>query len=149
MSKYLNLNSRSAVHHSYIASNFTYCPLIWHFCGRTNDAKLGKIQERSLRILFKEDTSPYEDLLPNTGLSTLLFNRLKCLLLETFNPSDAECLHGIVMFGISRICIRSANFVWQIGECSGNQSRQMLRELLSAHKQLIISFQSFWLFVWP
>ena len=54
-----------------------------------------------------------------------------------------------VMFGIFRICIRSANFVWQIGECSGNHSMWMLRELLSAHRRSIVSFQSFWLFVWP
>ena len=57
--------------------------------------------------------------------------------------------YHIVMFGIFRICIRSANFVWQIGECSGNHSMWMLRELLSAHKRSIVSFQSFWLFVWP
>ena len=30
-----------------------------------------------------------------------------------------QCFYDIVMFGI---CIRSANFVWQIGECSGNHS---------------------------
>ena len=84
ISKYLNLNSRRSIHHSFIASNFSYCPLVWHFCGKTNNAKLEKIQERSLRILCKDYTSSYEELLRNTGLSTLLLNRLKCLLLETF-----------------------------------------------------------------
>ena len=81
--KYLNLNSRRAIHHSFIASNFGYCPLVWHFCGKTINAKLEKFQERSLRILCKYYTSSYEELLRNTGLSTLLLNRLKCLLLET------------------------------------------------------------------
>ena len=98
ISKYLNLNSRRAIHRSFIASNFSYCPLVWHFCGKTNNAKLEKIQERSLRILCKDYTSSYEELLRNTGISTLLLNRLKCLLLETFKTIrhiNAECLHGI------------------------------------------------------
>ena len=80
ISKYHNLTSRRAIHHSFIASNFSYCPLVWHFCVKTNNAKLEKIQERSLRILCKDYTSSYEELLRNTGLSTLLLNRFKCLL---------------------------------------------------------------------
>ena len=38
ISKYLNQNYRQAIHHSFIASNFSYCPLVWHFCGKTNNA---------------------------------------------------------------------------------------------------------------
>ena len=96
ISNYLNLNSRRAIHHSFIASNFSYCPLVCHFCGKTNNAKLKKIQERSLRIQCEDYTSSYEELLRNTGLSTWLLNRLK--LLETFKTIrhiNAECLHGI------------------------------------------------------
>ena len=57
ISKYLNPNSRRAIHHSFIASNFSYCPLVCHFCGKTNNAKLEKIQERSLLILCNDYTS--------------------------------------------------------------------------------------------
>ena len=98
ISKYLNPNSRRTIHHSFVASNFSYCPLVWHFCGKTNNAKLEKIQERSLRIMCNDYTSSYEDLLRNTGLLTLLLNRLRCMHLETFKSAlrlNAECLHGI------------------------------------------------------
>ena len=114
ISKYLNLNSRRAIHHSFIASNFSYCPLVWHFCGKTNNAKLEKIQERSLRILCKDYTSSYEELLRNTGLSTLLLNRLKCLLLETFKTIrhiNAECLHGIFKTHVVPYELRTKNLV--------------------------------------
>ena len=40
ISKYLN--SRCTIHHSFIVSNFSYCPLVWHFCGKTNNAKTRK-----------------------------------------------------------------------------------------------------------
>ena len=114
ISKDLNLNSRWAIHHSFIASNFSYCPLVWNFCGKTNNAKLEKIQERSLRILCKDYTSSYEELLRNTGLSTLLLNRLKCLLLETFKTIrhiNAECLHGIFKTHVVPYELRTKNLV--------------------------------------
>ena len=112
ISKYLNENSRRAIHHSFIASNFSYCPLVWHFCGKSNNAKLEKIQERSLRILCNNYTSSYEDLLCNTGLSTLLLNRLKCILLETFKSTkhlNAECLHGIFKTHVVPYDLRTTN----------------------------------------
>ena len=52
MSNYLNPYSSRGMHQSFIASNLSYCPLVWHFCGKTNNAKLEKIQERSLRIMI-------------------------------------------------------------------------------------------------
>ena len=97
-SKHLNLDSRRVIHQSFILSNFNYCPLVWHFCGKTNNKKLEKIQERSLRILYNDYDSTYEDLLCNNRSSTLLLSRLKTLLLETFKSlrnTNAECLHDI------------------------------------------------------
>ena len=113
-SKYLNPNSRRAIHHSFIASNLSYCPLVWHFCGKTNNAKLEKIQERSLRILCNDYTLSYEDLLWNTGLSTLLLNRLKCMILKSFKSTrhlNAECLHGIFKTRVVPYDLRTTNLV--------------------------------------
>ena len=114
ISKCLNPNCRRAIHHSFISSNFSYCPLVWHFCGKTNNAKLEKIQERSLRILCNIYTSSYEDLLRNTDLSTLLLNRLKCMLLETFKSTRhliVECLHGIFKTRVVPYDLRTTNLV--------------------------------------
>ena len=40
ISKYLDPKSKSIIYNSFIRSNFEYCPLIWHFCGKTNNNKL-------------------------------------------------------------------------------------------------------------
>ena len=114
ISKYLNPNSRRTIHHSFIASNFSYCPLVWPFCVKTTNEKLEEIQERSLRIMCNDYTSSYEDLLRNTGLSTLLLNRLKCMLLETFKSTrrlNAECLHGIFKTHVVPYDLRTTNLV--------------------------------------
>ena len=85
ISKYSYPNSRRAINQFY--SQQIYRPLVWHFCGQTNNAKLKKIQEWSLRILC--NTSSYEDLLHNVGLSTLPLNRLKCMLFGNFQIHPA------------------------------------------------------------
>ena len=77
ISKHLNLDSRRVIHQSFILRNFNYRPLVWHFCGKTNNKKLEKIQERSLRILYNDYDSTYKDLLCNNISSTLLLSRLK------------------------------------------------------------------------
>jgi len=93
ISKLLNVNSRKLIFRSFIMSNFTYCPLVWHFCGKTNKSKLEKIQERALIIVYNDYKSDYEELMTSFGTTTMLHSRHACILLEVFksikqkNPS--------------------------------------------------------------
>ena len=50
---------------TFIMSQFSYCPLIWMFHDRNVNNKKNRIQERALRIAYKDNTSPYEKLLEN------------------------------------------------------------------------------------
>jgi hypothetical protein len=50
MGKYLNRLGKLTIYHSFILSNFNYCPVIWHFCSEANTKKMGKIQERALKF---------------------------------------------------------------------------------------------------
>ena len=101
ISKYLDPKSKNVICNSFIRSNFEYCPLVWHFCGKTNNNKLGKIQEQSLRILHDTYELSYEELSNKNGSSTLLLHRLKLLIVETyksFQCINANCLHGVFKF---------------------------------------------------
>ena len=42
ISKYLDQSSLKTIHDSFISSNFSYCPLVWHFCGKVNNEKIWK-----------------------------------------------------------------------------------------------------------
>ena len=59
MSKYLDFKSKIIIYNSFIWSNFNYSPLAWHFCGKTNNQQLEKLQERSLRILYCDNISHF------------------------------------------------------------------------------------------
>ena len=41
----LTQNKKKIIFISFIRSNFEYCPLVWHLCGKMNNQKLEKLQE--------------------------------------------------------------------------------------------------------
>ena len=84
ISKYLDTKSKSVLYHSFIASNFSCCPIFWHFCRVINNNQFEMIQERSLRILFGDYESDVHDLLDSIGGQTLALRRLKFMLLEDY-----------------------------------------------------------------
>lgn len=65
-------------------SNFTYCPLVWHFCGKINNSKLEKNQERALRIVCNDYISEYSELIEKVGTTTMVHLRHNSILLEVF-----------------------------------------------------------------
>ena len=96
--KYIDIGSPKTIYNSFILSNFNYCPLMWHFCGKTNNDKLEKIPERALRILYQDHNSSNDDLLKTAGTSTLLIQRLRLMILTVFkslNSLNPPCLNGI------------------------------------------------------
>ena len=96
--KYIDIGSPKTIYNSFILSNFNYCPLVWHFCGKTNNDKLEKIPERALRILYQDHNSSNDDLLKTAGTSTLLIQRLRLMILTVFkslNSLNPPCLNGI------------------------------------------------------
>ena len=59
------------------------------FCGKSNCKKLEKVQERALRIIYKDNISTYVALLDQSGVLPLYLLRLKHLAIETF-----KCIKG-------------------------------------------------------
>ena len=84
ISNYLDVSARKLIYNSFVASNFDYCPLVWHFCGATNSNKIEKIQQRCLRIIYKDYESSNEKMLEMANTTTLVISRLRLLLLEVF-----------------------------------------------------------------
>ena len=84
ISKFLNFKAKKLIFKSFVMSNFTYSPLVWHFCGKNNNAKLEKIQERALRIVCDDRHAEYLDLIKRVDTTTMLQSRLNCILLEVF-----------------------------------------------------------------
>ena len=63
LGRYLDRLSKLTIFHTFILSNFNFCPLAWHFCTDKNSKKLEKVQERALRFVYDDYTSSYINLL--------------------------------------------------------------------------------------
>jgi hypothetical protein len=75
--KHLSKLGRLTIYHSYIMSNFNYCPVVWHFCGESNTKKMEKIKKkRDLRFIYEDFNSDYDTLLLKSGLPSLKIRRL-------------------------------------------------------------------------
>jgi hypothetical protein len=97
--KYLTKQGKLTIYHSFILSNFNYCPLAWHFCSIANTKKIEKIQERALRFVYLDYTSSYESLLQQSKLPSLHVRRLRQLALETFKLFHKQApiyLHDLI-----------------------------------------------------
>ena len=53
LGSFLIKQGKLVVYNSFIASNFSYCPLAWHFCSASSTNKLEKIQEKRPQIYTK------------------------------------------------------------------------------------------------
>jgi hypothetical protein len=79
-------------------SNFSYCPLVWHFCGARSNDKIEKIHKRCLRIINRDYNSSYEDLLAKTEAQTILVSRLCAILINVFKciqQRNPKCLNEL------------------------------------------------------
>ena len=46
-----------------IKSQFNYCPLVWTFCSRKSNNMVNKVQERALRLTYKDNENNFQTLL--------------------------------------------------------------------------------------
>ena len=90
LSKFLSDKTRLIIFKSFIQSNFNYCPIVWHFCSKSNSEKLEKLQFRALRIVFNDYEASYENLLSRVNMTTLHLNRMKNIAIETY-----KCLNSL------------------------------------------------------
>ena len=79
MSNILNFSKLRMLVKSFVESQFAYCPLVWMSCSRTLNNKINKLQERALRILYKDDISTFNQLLEKDDSITVHDRNIKLL----------------------------------------------------------------------
>ena len=60
-----------------------YCPLQLHFCSKSSQNKIEKIQYRSLKLITNNYNKDYKFLLNETRNSTMKIKRMRTLTLES------------------------------------------------------------------
>ena len=69
---------------SFIIGQFGHCPLVWMFHSRGLNNRINKIHERALRIVYRDDKSPFETLLEKDKSFTIHHRNIQKLGVELY-----------------------------------------------------------------
>ena len=84
ISPFMSTEKKKVIMKAFISSQFSYCPLIWMCHSRTLNNKINRIHERSLRIVYNDNTSSFEDLLERDNSVLIHHRNLQVLATEMF-----------------------------------------------------------------
>ena len=88
ISSYMNINQRKRIMRAFISSQFGYCPLVWFFCSRKINNRINRIQERALRIVYKDYVSTFAQLLEKDSSVSIHIRNLQILATEIFKARN-------------------------------------------------------------
>jgi hypothetical protein len=111
---FLSKLNKLTIFHTFILSNFNFCPLVWHFCNKSNTSKLEKIQERALRFIYEDYEITYDEFIEKAKVPSLKVRRMRTMAIECFkilNKLSLSCLHDLVVFKDCKYNFRYSNIV--------------------------------------
>ena len=69
---------------SFVICHFLYCPVVWMFHSRKLNARINRLHERALRVVYRDFDSSFEELLTRDSSTTLHQRILQKLMTEIF-----------------------------------------------------------------
>ena len=85
---FLTIEKRRLLMKAFIESQFNYCPLVWMFHSRKLHNKINKIHERSLRIVYNDDSSSFEELLSKDNSVSIHHRNIQSLPIEMYKSKN-------------------------------------------------------------
>ena len=84
LSNYMNVKQKKILMKSFFESQFGYCPLVWMFYSRGVNNKINHLHEWALRIIYKDNSSSFENLLEKDGSCSIHHRNIQSLAIELF-----------------------------------------------------------------
>ena len=84
ISYYMDPLKRRLLVNAFFTSHFNYCPLNWMFHSRKLNNKTNRLHERSLRLIYSDKVSSYEELLDKDNSVPIHQKNLQKLAIEMF-----------------------------------------------------------------
>ena len=113
---------------AYIMSIFTYCPLIWMYCGKTASNLIKKIHKRSLRNIYEMEDANFEDLLVKDSSWTVHENNIHTLLIEIYkslNDISPPIMQEVFDLKVTLYSLRNINILSYL--------KQILHDMVGKH----------------
>ena len=91
----MSLEKRKLLITSFFDSQFEYCPLSWMFHSRTLNNRINDLHYRALRIIYKENSLTFKELLEKDGSVTIHHRNIQQVGIEMYKIKNT--LSPIVM----------------------------------------------------
>ena len=88
LSKFMSFKQKRILVKAFVESQFGYYPLIWMFHSRKVNSKINHLQERSLRIVYNDYITPFEDLLKKDNSFKIHHKNIQSLAIELFKVEE-------------------------------------------------------------
>ena len=115
MKKMLPFETRRDIYLSFILPHFEYCSESWHFCNKAASEKLEKVNERAVRLVFRDKATAYTELVKKLNLSTLENLRLDKILLSVFktinNTGAPQSLKELITYRDTKYNLRGNKII--------------------------------------
>ena len=85
----MNLAKCKSLMKAFLTSQFNYCPLIWMFHSRQLNNRINNINERALRLVYKDNKLTFNDLLELDNSVTIHQRNLQILATELFKVKNS------------------------------------------------------------
>ncbi len=86
-SKILNTETKMLIYHVFIEANLNYCPLIWMNRNKTDMKHIENVQKQTLRMVFNDYSSSYQELLKWAKTCTLEIRWKRQLVTEVYKAT--------------------------------------------------------------
>ena len=88
VSPYMTINKARMVMKAFVSSQFSYCPLVWMNHSRTLNSRINRLHERSLRIVYKDKNSSFQQLLIKDNSVTIHHRNIQYLSIELYKVKN-------------------------------------------------------------
>ena len=85
---YMSLEKKKLLMNYFFNAQFNCCPLIWMLHSRSNNNKIKHLNERCLRLIFKDKQSLYEEFLIKDGTVFIHHRNIQTLATEMFKVKN-------------------------------------------------------------
>ena len=110
--KILPTNTKKTLYRAFILPHFLYCSEVWRHCGKRNQDKLEKLNERALRFVFKDNNSTYDKLLKKMSVPSLVNRRKQddCIVVyKSMNNSTPKYISELLHERVNLKNLRGVN----------------------------------------